>query len=1236
MGDVAIPTPLPLRGGSGQRHDLFQCELLPIATTDKSSSTSIISSSATACLTSPLKVFSSSSHVSSRFEYVFFDNGTISSWVEPGVGGVEYKTRRPVQLRGIGGKTGPVVSHDALLRFRFRTADGTMSPPITVSAGVCQPGTFPAKITLGSDLQRALQTGYRGRSIVFGKLPGCPTWSPMDVSTANFGYEFVATTNTSDKTPPPDRTFADNIVSELRSTFPSIFGLRPTSTGAPPTTAVAPATYHSIELDTNVPIAVGPRRYSPQQELALREFVRKAESDGLLNKSKSPYACAAHLVPKRGKGSQIVWRFCVDYRPLNNHTVKNAHPLPNVMDQIQRAAGHRFYVFLDLKDGFWQIQMNPKDRHKTAFSTPFGLFEWNVMPFGLSNAPATFQAFITEVLDPCADFVAGILDDVAIWGESVEELLERTKRVLARFALYGLQLNIAKCRWFVQWGRFLGFIISAVGITSDPDKIAAILKRPPPNTATEVRSFLNAAGYFRHFIRDFSAVAASLYSLTGLPKNAKVSLSSEQTNAWQKLCSALTQAPLLRPFDWTLPVVLETDSSQIAVGAVLLQPHLNQATDIMSLRGEKTVLHPVAYMSKKLDATQSRYSAQERELLAVVEALKQWKYWLQGSDITVVTDHDSLKLIRSKTGQPPRILRFLSTIEHYNVNIVYRAGKLNVVADWLSRPTTVLAAATDAEIAERADSPVETEVTPTIKIEDDDIDKLTDIPTFEPPEQPPPGPASGASIPTTRAEDAKNDIKPRIKLHSGPIPKSRLSELNWIDVMGIYEYLLSPATSTCPPGLNSTWVKSKFLIHQGTLFRRAGQSIMAVQAHNEIMATAVSRHIELGHCSAGSLISDLSTHVWHPSLPLIAYEAIRRCAHCQLMRKPDPTLQELTPVPPAQPLARWGIDHTTFDKTPMFNAIDYATGWAESAFVPNMTATTTIGHLALLNNRFGPIRELIADNAQAYVGQEMTAWLRKSQVVMKNSTPAHPRTNGRIERYNGIIKAILARLVLDNPGQSLIYLLMRATHIYNRRPGPHGYSPYQLLYGVVPRRDTVADKHLPYAREFTEQEDATFVRELVQQSTRDDDRNIVASIKASQMAVRARLQEQKALIRVYETGDWVLRVRQRGNKMQPYYDGPWAITAAHSGNTYSIASPGGIQLPNRYNGALLFPAYVQYGQPERSLWYGSKTELERDRARQLADVGAVPARASKQPRSGKKVTEIRGGSANLADVVDIR
>jgi hypothetical protein len=1094
---------------------------------------------------------SSSSH-SSSFIPIFFDSGSTCSWVNSNVADIKYVTEAPVQLSGIGGKTGPIVRKDAIIRLRFAITTGLWTPTITFSCGVCKDSTFPAPITIGRHLYEQLNIGYIGQNLCFYGLPGQPQISPIQprkaaaAAAANTVFTVTPATN-------PQASRADEMLSNLKSLFPGVFDARLRK----PT--VKSRVHHYIRTKSDRPIKIPPRRYSPSQIQAMRDFCEKGLREGFLAKEESPYSSPALLVPKKPKAKAIaardeavIWRFCIDYRALNADTVKHAHPLPNVTDQIQKAAGHRFYAFLDLLNGFWQIEMAPEDRAKTAFSTPFGLFVWLVMPFGLANAPATFQSFIEEVLLPVAEFTAGILDDICVFADSLDELYTRVKLVLARLAAYGLALNTGKCEWFVLEGRFLGFFISRAGIRSDPAKIAAILERPPPTTATEVRSFLNAAGYFRHFIERFAHHASSLYDLTGLPKGSRVELTREQHEAWRQLRDALTKTPLLRPFDWTLPVVLETDASQLCCGAVLLQPHPVAGSNA------KTTLHPVAYMSHKLSLTQQRYATQERELLAVILALQQWRHWLEGADITVVTDHDSLKQLRTKQDQPARMLRFLATIEHYGVRIIYRKGKANVIADYLSRPTdnaTVTVNATDEGEGQIADQ-----------------------------------------------EQEREAAQPETKPAKPSAQKTRLTELNWLDLQAIFEFL--HAKQPCPPNLAEQWVRAQFVIHRDQLHKVEDQRLLAIPTHAELLAAATQLHRDQGHCSAGLAIRELGKQFWHPEMTLTVYEAIRTCVQCELMRKPDPTPQDLTPIQPAEPLTRWAIDHTgPIANRLLLNTIEYVTGWAEGYWVRDSSGTATVEVLEAIRKRFGPIRELISDNAGAFRCAETNAWRTKHNITLKPTSPAHPRTNGRIERFNGIIKTILAKLALDNRNIPIYNLLPKALYIYNRRPGLHGYSPYFLLYGVNPLQEQQESQFGTYIREPTEAEEAAFARELAKQEHVNAERRYVTSLKATRDAVRAKLQEAKAYYRTYETGDWVLRVRQRKHKLEPYYDGPWAITAAHAGNTYTLASPGGIQLRNRYNGAMLFPAYVQDGHPERSLWYASKRLLQQDRDRQLAKAG---------------------------------
>ncbi|KAI0991489.1 hypothetical protein K3495_g16698, partial [Podosphaera aphanis] len=214
--------------------------------------------------------------------------------------------------------------------------------------------------------------------------------------------------------------------------------------------------------------------------------------------------------------------------------------------------------------------MHKDDIEKTAFITPFGVYEWLVMPFGLCNAPATFQCFMEEVLLPLRPFVAGLLDDVAVWGDTIEELNSRLLLTFTRFQQYGLLLNVGKCQLFVPSGLFLGFKISSEGIEADPDKVAAIRDRPLPKTTSEIRSFVNAAGYLRCLIKDFSKLAGPLTDQSVGPKNHPVTLTQNSIDSCLAIKKALTTSPLVQKFDWRLPIVLETDASQKYLGAVLL------------------------------------------------------------------------------------------------------------------------------------------------------------------------------------------------------------------------------------------------------------------------------------------------------------------------------------------------------------------------------------------------------------------------------------------------------------------------------------------------------------------------------------------------------------------------------------------------------------------------------------------------------------------------------------------
>ena len=785
--------------------------------------------------------------------------------------------------------------------------------------------------------------------------------------------------------------------------------------------------------------------------------------------------------------------------------------------------------------------MDDADIEKTAFSTPFGQYEWLVMPFGLTNSPATFQQLMNEVLDGIEN-ISTLLDDITAYGATMKDVYDTSRRILSRLSEYGLVLNVKKCHFFERRIKFLGFIIDADGVHSDPAKISAIMARPPPSTATEVRSFLNAVGYFRHFIKDFAKIALSLYSLTGSQngKSQRISLTSVQLRAWKQLRDALVTAPVLKTFDWRKPVVIESDSSDHHIGAVLLQPWPPSS-------GQKSsVLHPVAYYSHKLNDTQQRYAAQERELLAIVSSMQHWNHWIEGNSITVITDHESLKTLDTKVEQPRRILRFLDAIQHYSARILYRAGKLNVMADWLSRPSTTFLAVHLGD--ERGDGD----------------------------------------------DDAHSD--PRSVLH-----------LSQMDLDSISKAL---AGSEWPDRLSA--FKQQFMLHDDRLNYISGESkqLLLVPTYDDLRHAAKEQHTARGHCTVGVLQRHLAEIYWHPNMLLATHEVTRTCPQCQIMANPREHAEAIEPIAPALPLQRWGMDHTgPVMGMLLFTAVDYATGWGEAVWANKADQDETITTCDRIFDRYGNPREIVHDNGGAFVGTRFANFCIRRKVERHNTSPHHPRTNGRSERFNGQIKHLIKRINKDEPTLPRETVLQRALAQYNQAKGIHGHSPYYLMYGTEP--NTRFDTSLltaSYVREPSEQEEADCEADLIRRAgARNKVRGDLASAKAQAMQIRAMLQERKAIIHTYGTGDWVLRVRAARNKHEPKFDGPWQVQAMHAGNTYTLAAPSGKPLKTRYNGTLLYPAYVSDGQPIRSLWYGAESLLKADRQRLAAEAASLEA-----------------------------
>lgn len=427
---------------------------------------------------------------------------------------------------------------------------------------------------------------------------------------------------------------------------------------------------HKIELLPGQPPPKRPTyRLSPKENDELKKQLQELTDQQHIQHSQSPFGAPVLFVKKKD-GSM---RMCVDYRALNKQTIKNSYPLPRIDELFDRLHGARVFSKIDLRSGYHQVRIAPEDVHKTAFCTRYGLHEFCVLSFGLTNAPATFMSLMQHVFAPYLDdFVIVFLDDILIYSKDIEEHIQHVRKALQLLRERKLYAKLSKCEFVRTRIGFLGHEISAEGIHMEKEKVKAIMEWPALTCVPELRAFLGLAGYYRRYVKDFSAIAASLSDL--LKKDQPWTWNTEHQQAFDTLKTAICSAPVLITPDPTEPYTVMTDASGYAIGAALMQQRDGG-------------LKPIAYMSRKMIAAERNYPVHEQELLAIVCALKEWRHYLFGAPFTVKTDHHFLRYLASEPHLSSRQARWSEFLQQFDMTIEYEEGKLNVVADALSRRT---------------------------------------------------------------------------------------------------------------------------------------------------------------------------------------------------------------------------------------------------------------------------------------------------------------------------------------------------------------------------------------------------------------------------------------------------------------------------------------------------------------------------------------------------------------------
>lgn len=807
--------------------------------------------------------------------------------------------------------------------------------------------------------------------------------------------------------------------------------------------------HHVIKTIPHIPPAS--RSYpQPDKEEPMFQIIQEFLQAGLITKSHSPYAAPALLVKKKDDSFRLV----VDYKKLNLITIKDSSPLPNMEETIRKLGqGYKYFSKLDLKSGFYQIPITDKDKEKTAFITPFGLFQFNVLPMGLKNSPPTFQKVMNDTLQSCRQFAFVYLDDIIVFSKSPDEHLMHLDQMFSALLSKHFVLNPPKCEIMVSTINYLGHTINEMTITPLDDKIQAIINIHEPNTLARANKFLGALSWYRKFIPNFATLAAPIHAVTNLTKQdrRKFKWTFEQSQAFHQLKQMLTTTPLFLHFPVdNHPLILTTDASNFAIGGVLQQ----------EVNGQLKNLY---YHSQVLTPCERRYSAIEKEALAIYKCFNRMRPYLLGRTIIVKTDHCPLCNIMKKTIRNPRVERITQLLQDYNIEqIIHVRGRDNCLPDYLSRYPKdqedelfdidygIESKATLSTLLPSHGNILNTMVLRPRKKTTESVKATTTVDAFV---------STDSKTNSDIIHDNTTTSPPPDTFSSNYFDTNRLQQEQERDpqIQKITDQLQQPNQLSFVFKNNLLWKLVKLSSYSSTKHEAIYvPSSMVKQllyaCHDDPMTGA--------HFSLDRTYSKIKTHYWWPKMKLSISKHIQACLLCQQHNiSRQKRHGQLHPIaPPDGPFMLIGIDfcgpltQSPRDNQYVLVITDYFTRHITAIALPNCTAETT-AH-TLFNEyfcKYGIPGTILSDQGRHFQNQLMQNIRKLIGYNHIYSTPYHPQTNGVVERFNSTFITQVAKLHdveynnWDDYLQAVVFAYNSGIHRTTK------YSPYQLLFGRQPR-----------------------------------------------------------------------------------------------------------------------------------------------------------------------------------------
>ena len=887
-----------------------------------------------------------------------------------------------------------------------------------------------------------------------------------------------------------------------------------------PITGRTEAVVHDIDTGSTRPIRCNPRKLSPKKIKIQQELVDKMLEEGQIEHSVSAWSAPTVLVTKKDGTT----RFCVDYRRLNNSTKKDAFPLPRIDDSLNSLSGQSWFSTLDLASGYWQVRLSEDAKPKTAFATHSGLFQFAVMPFGLCNAPATFERLMSQVMrglhwKRCLVYI----DDILVFGHDFESALQSLELVLIRVAEYGLQLKSTKCHLFRSSVPFLGHIVGRAGLECDPSKVSAVANWIPPSTIKGVREFLGFTGYYRRFVPDYSTVAQPLVRLLG--KDCKFKWTDACQDAFKALRALLIKAPVLAFPKEDLPYIVDTDASDYGIGGVLSQ----------CIEGTE---HVIAYYSKSLNPAQQKYCTTRRELLAVVATLDHFKGYVWGPKFTVRTDHAALVWLKNLKNIQGMLARWLAKLQQFHFDIIHRPGAQHGNADGLSRCPQCDRGA----------------CAPNINIDPSD------------PEQPYASSCIGSSldselIPLESGETCMAAVMITQSDNSKLITAAQMTDSDITIVRNWFIAGKFPArTQDFAPAshdLKSYWVgrRSLFLDDKGILWRNRSDTSSRAQLvvprslrdtiFNDSHHTTYGGHFGITHTH-----TKLQLHYFWPGMSDFIRDRISACHKCVARKSPVNRHHPMGHVPVSGKFERVAMDllDVSVISTKGYKYIlvvcDYFTKYTEAYPLKDKTARSVVDALMdVWLPRYGFPLFLHSDQGKEFDNVMIHKLSELLGTVKTKTTPYHPRSDGLVERFNRTLLAMLAMFVSqehDNWDDLLPFMMLAYNTTVHTSTG---YTPYRLVFGDecnlpgnLVHRELRADP--PPGDPGTY---ASWVQQALYESYDE--------VRAQQQRATHRQKrnyDSKAVARAFPIGCWTLRYYPpaRKNKLCSPWIGPYKVVRA--------------------------------------------------------------------------------------------